>query len=61
MNLTRLWNQIETGAVTPASAWSAYLRELPLLRDHGVAWAQRIAASGDLAANLARFCLSKLK
>ena len=59
--LTRLWNQMETGPVTPAAAWDAFARELPALRRHGAAWASRIAATGELAENLARFCSTKLK
>jgi uncharacterized repeat protein (TIGR03837 family) len=59
--LTRLWNQIEVPGVTPASAWEAYARERPTLTRHGAAWAGRIAAVGELAENLARFCLGKLK
>ena len=58
---TRFWNQIETAGVTPASAWHAFAGELPALKRHGVEWADRIAGVGELAGNLARFCLAKLK
>lgn len=59
--LTRVWNQIGSGGVTPASAWEAFRLERPALRRHGVEWAGRIATVGDVAGNLARFCLAKLK
>jgi uncharacterized repeat protein (TIGR03837 family) len=58
---TRFWNQTETAGVTSASAWGALAHELPRLRRHGADWSERIAAAGELTANLARFCLAKLK
>jgi uncharacterized repeat protein (TIGR03837 family) len=58
---TRFWNQIETAGVTPASAWQAFAGELPALTRRGLEWADRIARVGELAGNLARFCLAKLK
>lgn len=61
MSMMRWWNQIESPAVTPAFAWAAYVAQVPQLRAYGAKWADEIAASGELAANLARFCLSKLK
>jgi uncharacterized repeat protein (TIGR03837 family) len=60
-NLMRVWNRLEVPAVTAASAWTAYTAQATQLRLHGARWADRIAANGDLAGNLARFCLSKLK
>ena len=60
-NLMRVWNQIEVPAVTAASAWAAYTAQATQLRLHGAKWADELAANGDLAGNLARFCLSKLK
>jgi uncharacterized repeat protein (TIGR03837 family) len=60
-DLMRVWNQIEVAGVTPASAWTAYAAEAAVLQHHAAAWAQRAAATGGLATNLARFCSSKLK
>ena len=47
----RGWNGMAQGA----DAWSRLEPQLPLLRNHGVAWAQRLAALGSLAANLEIF------
>lgn len=60
-NLMRVWNRLEAPAVPVASAWNAYAAQAPRLRQHGAKWAEGIAAHGELAGNLARFCLSKLK
>lgn len=59
--LMRVWNQIETPRVTPASAWQAYVAALDEVARHAVQWAERTAAVGELAAQLARFCHDKLK
>ena len=50
------WN----GKGDPAAAWPAFEAALPALAAHADVWAKRIAAAGDLAENLARFCLARL-
>jgi hypothetical protein len=50
------WN----GKGDAAAAWPAFRAALPALADHAEPWAQSIAAAGDLAENLARFCLARL-
>jgi uncharacterized repeat protein (TIGR03837 family) len=59
--LMRVWNRLDGGAVTPGAAWDALSTHSEVLRRHASAWAGRIAAIGDLADNLASFCLDKLK
>jgi hypothetical protein len=44
-----------------AAAWSAFNAHREALGRHTHAWADRLAALGDLADNLARFCEDKLK
>jgi uncharacterized repeat protein (TIGR03837 family) len=60
-NFMRAWNQCDVPGVTSGSAWRAFAAELERLRDYGRAWAEHIGSVGALAANLARFCLDKLK
>ncbi|HZN26721.1 MAG TPA: elongation factor P maturation arginine rhamnosyltransferase EarP [Burkholderiales bacterium] len=60
-NFMRVWNQSEGPEVTIASAWQAFSAELDVLRHWGREWAGRIGDVGSLTANLARFCLGKLK
>lgn len=60
-DLMRVWNRIDAGGVSPAVAWDAFVTQRATLDDHGRQWAERLAAVGDLAENLARFCRGKLK
>lgn len=39
-----------------AAAWPSFAACLPLLKLHGPAWSARLQETGDLAANLVRFC-----
>jgi uncharacterized repeat protein (TIGR03837 family) len=58
--LTRIWNGArDAGSV--AAAWSAFDVQREALGRHTRAWADRLAALGDLADNLVRFCEDKLK
>lgn len=50
------WN----GAGDIAAAWPPFRSALPRLADHAEPWAQRIAAPGNLAENLAKFCLERI-
>ncbi len=59
--LMRWWNQLEGGAVAPGAAWEALVKHRDEIRRHALTWAERIAGIGDLADNLASFCLGKLK
>jgi hypothetical protein len=56
-----MWNHVEAPPVSLAPAWAAFASQLDALRDHSRVWAQRTAQVGELAGNLARFCLDKLK
>jgi uncharacterized repeat protein (TIGR03837 family) len=60
-DLMRAWNHVDAPPVSLAPAWAAFALQLDALRDHSRAWAQRTAGVGELAGNLARFCLDKLK
>ena len=60
-DLTRVWNQIAAPGVTPASAWEAFHASQGVLRQHGAAWAARLASLGDLAGNLQSFWRRKVK
>jgi uncharacterized repeat protein (TIGR03837 family) len=60
-DLMRAWNQSDAGGVSTASAWDAFVGQRGALERHGRYWADRVAAVGDLAENLAQFCRSKLK
>jgi uncharacterized repeat protein (TIGR03837 family) len=55
------WNQLGEGTVAPAAAWDGVVKHRDTLRRHACAWAERIATIGDLADNLASFCVDKLK
>jgi uncharacterized repeat protein (TIGR03837 family) len=55
------WNQLDGARVSAACAWAAFEQSLPVLAQHGRMWAERLAANGELASNLARFCRDKLK
>lgn len=50
------WNG--TGDI--AAAWPAFRAALPALESHGGEWAAKIAKPGNLAENLAKFCLERL-
>ncbi|HYH42493.1 MAG TPA: elongation factor P maturation arginine rhamnosyltransferase EarP [Burkholderiales bacterium] len=60
-DMSRIWNQIAAPGVTPASAWRALQASQGLLRQHGAAWAERLASLGDLAGNLRCFWRRKVK
>jgi uncharacterized repeat protein (TIGR03837 family) len=60
-DLMRAWNDVDTAPVSLARVWAAFAFQVDALRDHARAWAQRTARVGELADNLARFCLDKLK
>jgi uncharacterized repeat protein (TIGR03837 family) len=57
---TKAWNGARDGSSVDA-AWAAYNAHRDELGRHTRAWAERLAALGDLADNLARFCEDKLK
>lgn len=57
---TRTWNGARDGSSLGA-AWAAFNARRNELGRHTRAWAERLAALGDLADNLARFCEDKLK
>jgi uncharacterized repeat protein (TIGR03837 family) len=60
-DLMDAWNRLSGLTVTPGEAWDAFAIHLDVLRIHSRSWAERIAAPGDLAENLASFCRAKLK
>ena len=60
-DMMRVWNQVAPARVTPGSAWTAFEAHRGELREHARRWADRVAAVGGLAGNLARFCSEKLK
>jgi uncharacterized repeat protein (TIGR03837 family) len=60
-DLMRAWNHVDTAPVSLARAWAAFASHVDPLRAHARQWAQRTARVGELADNLARFCLDKLK
>lgn len=43
-----------------AAAWEDFAPQLPVLRTHAVLWAEQLAANGDLAGNLLKFCANQL-
>ena len=56
------WNQPQGGAVAGiGAAWGELASGKEPLRAHAEAWAGKLAAPGDLAANLAQYCLERLK
>ena len=55
------WNGIEGKNVPPDGLIRTLVREFDPLRAHAAAWSDRLAVLGDLAGNLAKFCLDKLK
>jgi uncharacterized repeat protein (TIGR03837 family) len=59
--LNAAWNRLNGEGVRPGAAWEAWLVHRDALRRHARSWADRIAASGELAENLASFCRAKLK
>jgi hypothetical protein len=54
----RAWN----GAGSPdwPADWSSFAARLPAQASAAPAWARQIAAHGDLATNLVRFCTDRL-
>ncbi|HTY98694.1 MAG TPA: elongation factor P maturation arginine rhamnosyltransferase EarP, partial [Rhodocyclaceae bacterium] len=58
--LNRFWHAWN-GDGDIAAAWPGFRAALPDLLAHGRPWAETIAAPGNLAENLACFCLGKLK
>jgi hypothetical protein len=52
----RAWN----GMGDAAAAWPAMRAALPALATHAGPWAGRIAAAGNLAGNLVRFCCARI-
>ena len=60
-SLMRVWNRSDACGVSSASAWEALVGQRAVLHRHGREWAERVAAIGDLAENLAQFCRGKLK
>jgi uncharacterized repeat protein (TIGR03837 family) len=52
----RAWN----GHGNPGAAWPAFRAALPVLNAHAVPWATEIARAGDLAENLAKFCMDRI-
>jgi len=60
--VTRLWQAWNRGdAAAVESAWPVYWRYRHELDMHGRVWAERLAETGDLANNLAKFCENWLK
>jgi len=57
---TRVFWQAWNGQGDITSGWSAFRASLPALAARAPRWARQIAAHGDLAANLVKFCQSKL-
>lgn len=56
------WNRPgEAHATDPGAAWAALASGRVALREHAEAWAAKLAVQGDLAANLAQYCLERLK
>ncbi len=58
--VTRFWHAWN-GFGNIAAAWPDFRAALPTLLVHGRPWAERIAAPGTLADNLARFCMERLQ
>jgi hypothetical protein len=55
----RFW-QAWNGRGSIAAAWPEFRAVLPTLTKHGANWATEIAAGGDLAQNLVRFCRERI-
>lgn len=55
----RFW-QAWNGKGDIAEAWPDFRAALPELTRHAEKWAQHLSKQGDLATNLARFCLARL-
>ncbi|MGE5386564.1 MAG: elongation factor P maturation arginine rhamnosyltransferase EarP [Betaproteobacteria bacterium] len=55
-NLFLAWN----GSGDIASAWAAFDLMRPALSTHGEAWANGLAANGDLTTNLVKFCTHQI-
>ena len=56
--LFRAWNG--DGALDWPAHWSSFAAQLPALAARAPGWAKQIAAHGDLATNLVRFCADRL-
>ncbi|MDP1957838.1 MAG: elongation factor P maturation arginine rhamnosyltransferase EarP, partial [Rhodocyclaceae bacterium] len=54
------WNGQGDSAARIANNWPAFRAAMPALAAHAPRWARQIAAHGDLATNLVKFCQSKL-
>jgi hypothetical protein len=42
------------------AAWPAFRSALPALQDQATPWAAKISRQGNLAENLAKFCLDRI-
>lgn len=58
MAFFRAWNGADP--VDWPAHWSSFAACLPVLASRAPAWTQRIAAHGDLASNLVKFCTARL-
>lgn len=54
----RAWNG--AGSLDWPAQWSSFAAQLPALAAHAPGWARQIAAHGDLATNLVKFCAARL-
>lgn len=54
----RAWNG--AGAPDWPAHWASFAAALPALAAHAPGWAKQIAAQGDLATNLVKFCAARL-
>lgn len=58
LHFWQAWNAAD--ATHPPLDWPAFAARLPALAIHAAAWARQIAAQGDLATNLVKFCAARL-
>ena len=59
--MMRAWNGVAVRGITVASAWQAFADSSAVVRQHGKAWAGRLAGRRDLAASLDAFWRQKVK
>ena len=59
--LMRAWNAVDVSQDAMTAAWQRFVEHRRAIENHALEWADRVAALGDLAANLADFCRGKLK